>query len=216
MTVSPPRAGTRQHPQGAGITLDAFDGNIRNGVTSPVESPRTSELRTPKGFRFNYNAFPRCRNKIIFGPGSTKCPPDSLIGSGTVILDGRPLIPSFIRIGRIAVINATGPSGQPRLYTEAKVFGSTFHSTILLRPPHRSLGPTFVIQGSDDPSAAGVNAITVHLEFPKKVRRGVNLWETPTVCHRSWFFELIDTTYAGQRRVATDTLPCVPASGRER
>jgi hypothetical protein len=214
--VLPPRASAPHHPQGVGFAFDFYGGNLYSGIVPIADRARTIEIRAPRGFRFNYRAFPACRFQVIFRRGTTACPHDSLIGSGTTVIDGRPLYPDFIRIGKVALFNSRGPSGHPLLYGEAKAFGTSFLAAVRIKPPTGGFGPTFVMESSPDVSGqpSVLLNLVLHLEFRQIVSRGhrrVSLWESPTACHDHWLVELVGTTYAGQRRVATDRIPCIPA-----
>jgi hypothetical protein len=221
--VSPPRAGSSHRPQGVSLETESFTGNVRNGQwPSGLDAGRTLEVRLPKGFRINNKRFPSCSPTHLQRSGAEGCPPESVIGSGSAIIDGRPLLPNFIRTTGTVIVNSRDFSGKPIIVGWTKGLGTSVANVLWLRHGPPGFGPTFVAApGPPTPPAPEDHSYSVtsfSVKFPDKSRlvhgRRVHLIEAPTSCHGSWLFEQVTTTYRGEKLVATDRVPCVGSSGR--
>ena len=221
--VFPPRAGSSRRPQGVSLALQALGGNVRNGQwPTGLDAGRELEYRLPKGFRINYKGFPACPPTTIQRSGAEACPPGSVIGSASAIIDGRPLLPDFIRTTSSVVINSRDFSGKPIIVAWTKVLGTSVANVFWLKHGSPGFGPTFAATpGPPTPPAPedfSYSITSFSVKFPDKSRlvhgRRVHLIEAPTSCHGSWLFEQVATSYRGEKRVATDRVPCVGASGR--
>jgi hypothetical protein len=194
-------------------------GNIRTGERREVA--RRTELRAPKGLRFNHRAFPTCRIRVLDRRGPAGCPRASRIGSGTSIVDARPLLPDFVRVSRVLVFNARTPQGRPALAGWVKVFGFSLITVADVLPPGEGFGPGFAITLGSRPSSeeALFTFTAFELRFPKLSRtlngKRVNLFDAPKSCRGSWVVQAVRTEYSGERQVATNSMPCVKA-GRSR
>ena len=87
-----------------------------------------------------------------------------------------------------------------------------------IKRPRGGYGPSFVYGNDPLPGAdVGVRVASFELTFPRKSgkvgKRRVFLFEAPRTCHGTWSLQVIDTTYAGKRRIANHREPCVKARG---
>jgi hypothetical protein len=97
-TVSPNKAGTKKKPQGVKLIYKAT-------YTSPadVEHPIITggSVLFPKGALYNGGKYPKCSQETLSHGGPSKCPPHSIMGTGS----GHARADNVITIPRITVIN---------------------------------------------------------------------------------------------------------------
>jgi hypothetical protein len=104
-TVSPNKAGTKKKPQGVKLTF-----NARFTTSGDVEHPiiQSGDVNIPKGGLYNGGKFASCSVATLGRGGPSKCPPKSIMGTGTGVAraDTVPTIP------KITVVNG----GAGRIY----------------------------------------------------------------------------------------------------
>jgi hypothetical protein len=97
-TVSPNKAGTKKKPQGVKLTYKAT-------YTTPedVEHPIITggSVLFPKGALYNGGKYPKCSQATLSRGGPSKCPPKSIMGSGS----GVARADNVKTVPRITVIN---------------------------------------------------------------------------------------------------------------
>jgi hypothetical protein len=97
-TVSPNKAGTKKKPQGVKLIYKAT-------YTTPgdVEHPIITggSVLFPKGALYNGGKYPKCSESTLSHGGPSKCPPHSIMGTGT----GRALADQVVTIPKITVVN---------------------------------------------------------------------------------------------------------------
>ncbi len=97
-TVSPNKAGTKKKPQGIKLVYKAT-------YTTPgdVEHPIITggSVLFPKGALYNGGKYPKCSQATLSRGGPSKCPPHSIMGSGS----GTAHADDVVTVPRITVIN---------------------------------------------------------------------------------------------------------------
>jgi hypothetical protein len=97
-TVSPNKAGTKKKPQGVKLIYKAT-----YTTSADVEHPIITggSVLFPKGALYNGGKYPKCSESTLSHGGPSKCPPHSIMGSGT----GKALADNVVTIPKITVIN---------------------------------------------------------------------------------------------------------------
>jgi hypothetical protein len=104
-TVSPNKAGTKAKPQGVKLTF-----NAKWTTTGDVEHPiiQSGDVNIPKGGLYNGGKFPSCSAATLGRGGPDKCPPKSIMGTGS----GDALADQVHTTPKITVVNG----GKDKIY----------------------------------------------------------------------------------------------------
>ena len=209
--VSPPIAGTAQHPRGVGVQFDSFDGNRIDGNRQAVTPSIVA--RFGAGFKSNGADFPSCQLSLT---KLSKCSKGTEVGTGTgeaafVGKNGAP--PSFVDAGLVAY-NGSRDHGHPTLIVQA-IIGGKPAVELDFTVTNESTGPWGVAFSSipAPPGGTSVQITKFELNIPDKSRvvhgSKIHLITAPDTCHGFWKFEQENTFKAGAPVIATDTEPCV-------
>jgi hypothetical protein len=108
--AAPARSGTPERPLGVKLAGKAKL-KVPEGAARPVITGL--EVWSGPGIALDGRRFPACRVAVLRRGGPSACPPESIVGSGTILGDPT-LQPDFGQGGRITLINS--PSGGPTLW----------------------------------------------------------------------------------------------------
>jgi hypothetical protein len=207
--VSPPIAGTAQHPRGVGIQFDSFDGNRIDGNRQAVNTSIVT--RFGAGFKENAAKFPACQLSLT---KLSKCSKATEIGtgSGEASFPGKNGGPAtFVDAGLVAY-NGSRYHGHPTLIAQA-VIGGKPAVELDFTVTNKSSGAWGVVFSSI--SAGGSTSVQITkfgLNIPDKSRvvhgSRIHLLTAPDTCHGFWKFEQENTFKSGPPLIATDTEPC--------
>jgi hypothetical protein len=220
--VSPAVAGSRHRPQGVALELARMEGSLTGRPPDGVDQVHSEEYRLPRGLRLNLRAFPSCPRVVLQRVGPLGCPPGSVVGSGSMIVDARTILPDFVRTSSFPVINARVSDRVRALVLWAKFLGQSTVGVFELRPARKGFGPTLRQELSPVALPPGAPQIfvpafdfTLQPRNARGQRTRVQLVEAPLRCNGSWLFQHVVTNYRGENIVTNDQVPCVP-SGRRR
>ena len=215
LAISPPKAAPPGHPRGVSLEVDDLAGNDITGQRATGTSQtRYENFRLAQGMTVNYRQFPACTYSNLANHGPPACPRGSKVGTGTIITDFRPVIPTFFLVV-CSAFNGHDPNHQPALLIWCKSsFGASATLWFDILSPAQRFGPSFRDDAGPTPGQGIAQANTgAHFTFPDTVitRRGrrIPYLQAPTSCHGSWLFEQVNTRYNGSRAVATSREPCV-------
>jgi hypothetical protein len=109
--VSPNKAGTKKKPQGVKLTF-----NAKWTTPGDVEHPiiQAGDVYIPKGGLYNGGKFPSCSAATLGHGGPSKCPPHSIMGTGS----GDAMADTVHTVPKITVVN--GGKGTIYFWTVLK------------------------------------------------------------------------------------------------
>jgi hypothetical protein len=212
--VSAPGGGKRRHRRGAGIELDYFTANaLTDEPPSGEDVVARTEFRMANGFVINHRAFPICRESVLVDRGPSACPRRSRLGTGTALVDPRPLFPVLLT-ARIELVNSTSGFSPAIAVWGETLYGQAAVYLWEMSPPRGHFGPSFV----NPPGSKTVTGPVildfrrVHLAVARRRvryrKRWVHYFETKTPCQRGWLFQLVNTQISGEKLAANDRVPC--------
>jgi hypothetical protein len=108
VTLKPNRAGAR----GGKFELRYTYTNPKAPGQQPPYNTKSITFTEPKGVVLNSSAAPSCRESAVINANgnASVCPPRSQVGTGTVVVNGRPAIPTLIN-GAVTVYNGVDDGG---------------------------------------------------------------------------------------------------------
>lgn len=216
LNVSPPVAGTAAHPQGVGVSFDAFTGNRINGNTPDTNNSIT--VRLNRGFAENGLLFPACK---INTKALTSCKPDTRIGSGraeAALHSSGTTPPTFIQ-ATITAYNGKPFIGKaPTLIVIASLGGKPA-AELDFTVKQQHVGPygLALSQIVTSGSSGGIAITRFTLKIPDRSMRvrihshltTVHLVDAPTSCRGSWQYAQTNTFTDASAVTATTSQPCV-------
>ena len=217
--VTPPKAGA---PVGvrfsdyASNDITPVGGN--EPVTDPSKATKTIAVQLAHGFKINASRFPTCAEATL-KKGAAGCPRGSRVGSGSAILDARPLVATRLRAKAVA-FNGKTAAGKPALLVRAdvSVAGNPVSDVLAveIKGPSGGFGPSFVLDNGTAPKVGErflYNLMSLSLTIPRRtVRFGgrqVGYVEAASQCSGVWRFRQVNTSYGGARQTAFDEVGCV-------
>jgi hypothetical protein len=149
--------------------------------------------------------------------GPAACPAKSKVGSGTVVVNARPSVPTLIT-GTITDFNAVddgGQGGHPKGSPEIILYIKTsvgFDTTEVLHLVKKD-GGEILTGTSTPPTKPGTQPGSFTIQKLKLRVSGSSAKKAyitnPPTCHKSWLFTLTTTNYFGQPSVtAHDAVKC--------
>jgi hypothetical protein len=200
--LRPARAGARH------VTSSLrFDYRSTTSGQQPPYNTKSITLLEPQGLVLNPAAAPACKRSRIdnaHGDIST-CPRNTIVGHGSVVVNGRPTIPTLIT-GAVTVYNAVNDvgQGQPKgtrnliLWVKTSIGLKVAVPFRVLRGPggRVELRATFA-----KPSHPGISPGSVTIQTATLVVSGSgkrSYITNPAVCSGSWPFTLTVTNYFHQ------------------
>jgi hypothetical protein len=198
-----------------GGTLDVYFRDPSDPSGKP-HTLKTFAITYPPGTAFDPDAVPRCSatDAELMLEGAAACPPDSRVGTGTIVTDTgstSPSIPRYVtndvtqfNAGDEVIVLAEAQTDPPvRAVSRAKRTGTTFTSEI----------PPFPGNPPPEPFTA---FRTMHIENPVLVRDGRAFTSTPPTCpkSRAWTIDFSFTYWDGVTETTQAQTPCQPVRSR--
>ena len=219
-SITPPKAGA---PVGvrfsdyAGNDITPVGGN--EPVTDPSKETKTTAVQLARGFKINASRFATCAEATL-KKGVAGCPRGSRVGSGSAILDARPLVATRIR-AKVVAFNGKTAAGKSALLVraDASVAGNPVSDVlpVEIKGPSGGFGPSFVLDNGPEPKVGErflYDLMSLSLTIPRRtVRVGgrqVGYVEAASQCSGVWRFRQVNTSYGGAKQTAFDEVGCVP------
>lgn len=220
-TVKPAKASkSRSQPRAVAFSLDYAAGTADG---SRVADVRSASVYGAGGVT-NYDAFPKCAELKLRGGGPRACPRGSRVGGGTAVIElhltetGKQDVKVDVAVfnGRVQTKRDGRRYDRPR---DGLLFFTTFEGgkhAIPFEAEDRNRRVTYY-NPKRDPSPPGDNALytvkEVHVDFPRRVRRGVPWMQAPTRCprNRKWVGTVTVDRYDGGKMTAKHAVRCSPA-----
>jgi hypothetical protein len=197
--VEPDEAGTEERPQG--VTVDL---RLALGAPRAVEPPllKEAEIRFPVGTRYGGGEFPTCAEATLERRGPEACPPDSVMGRGTLKARADTAAVS----GRVTVVNG----GAERLYFWTEISSGVRVAAPIVGTVSQDSKPWAYRLGLKVPRELQIVAgVPIALQ-EVKVSAGRGRWLSTTSCpdDGTWDFEGSAGFAGGGSAVRTTTVGC--------
>lgn len=216
VSLKPARAGAK----GAVLSLEQSYVNPKQPGQQPPYNSKTITFRLANGLVVHPHSAPQCRESVTLKAkaGGGACPASSKVGTGTVVINYRPFVPTLIT-GTVTDFNGVDdggyggfPKGSPEIVLYVKTSLGVNATEYFHLVKHKD-GSEMLTGTESRPARPGVQSGNFTLQDLKltvhRSSRNKPYITNPPTCQRHWLFSLTTTNYFGQPPVtARDAVKC--------